>query len=281
MWYNGELAQSRILKQSILYAANSKWGLEYYGGRRVDTNLESPWAILLPDEMLSNSNDSTPSSSFETRWNAINDLLLTEADEWGRHGKHRSVVGEYLEALSKMPTPTKGWDHDKLSGKAGIIDIVITVGRSVPISAAGLREPHRKLHEDFTGKERKVVVAPEEKRPHKIEQKAINQLVRSQRRSGGRDGGRLSVGVEKKSTVPDTEGSYSDTQSASKPRSTRQSLLGRISNEAFVNSIKSRGVSSANGNGNKAASSIPPHEILDIFTSSPSLDSRKDMSTRK
>jgi hypothetical protein len=51
--------------------------------------------------------------------------------------------------------------------RAGIVDVVITLGKSIAIAASGLRGPHRKLHEDYTGLERRLIVAPEELRPKK------------------------------------------------------------------------------------------------------------------
>jgi hypothetical protein len=66
------------------------------------------------------------SSSFKDRWDQVNQLLLKEADLWGRTGKYdmfRAPVGEYLAELSKKPIPESINGKERTACKAGIIDV--------------------------------------------------------------------------------------------------------------------------------------------------------------
>lgn len=170
---------------------------QHYSGRRIDTHLEAPWVILPLSHDAATKHDRIEAPSFEKRWNEINQVLLVEADAWGKHGRDRSVMGEYLEELAKksIPESLKAPKYEEGKG-AGIIDVVITLGKTIAISASGLREPRRKLHEDYTGKGRNLIVVPEELRPkrkEKIVAEFQHELLRERERAAD-DLGSLHIG---------------------------------------------------------------------------------------
>jgi hypothetical protein len=272
VFFNGELAQSRILKIAILYATNGKEGNEYFSGRRVDSHLEIPW-IIVPD---SDESSTKGSSSFETRWNEINSLLLTEANEWGMHGNHRSVMGEYLEELSKRPAPTKaGRLENGRGGRVGVIDVVITLGRSVPISAAGLKGPRRKLHEDFTGKGRRLVTAPEEERPKKKEKNAVASRPKLKDRSAN---DRTSLGLEKKRVLPGISPTKQSHHSVSSISNLKAPLAEKTHAGTFLETIHQKeGATKSETQASPANQPPPPQNCSDLFTSSPLLDSSQTL----
>src|SRR3954468_8857058 len=84
IFFNGELAQSRIVKHSCLHGPTDIDKFQIYSGRRVDTHLEVPWVIAI--DGCEESTEVTSPSSFEARWDQINQLLAVEANEWGKHG---------------------------------------------------------------------------------------------------------------------------------------------------------------------------------------------------
>jgi len=121
IFYNGELTHSRIVVYKDALGSRGKDRRVDFSGRRIHRLLEVPWAILHVEK-----NAPITDSSFEERWNEVNGMLATEADEWGRAGKtklFRSPMGEYLEAMSKLPMPegTRKWNER--GGRAGIIDV--------------------------------------------------------------------------------------------------------------------------------------------------------------
>jgi hypothetical protein len=127
IFYNGEFAYSKVLRSRTASSYTAEEKEKHFCGRRVDTNLEVPW-VVLPATQDDASTAGTPRgcSSFEDRWNMVNQLLLTEADEWGRTGKYdmfRAPVGEYLEELSKKPVPESMKKQGTMGHKAGIIDV--------------------------------------------------------------------------------------------------------------------------------------------------------------
>lgn len=98
---------------------------QYYSGRRIDSFIEVPWVVqpqssIEDDSILTKGGQSL---KLDERWKKINQMLLAEADEWGRYGRFRSPMGEYLEELSKRAAPefTKS---ERIGGaRAGIIDV--------------------------------------------------------------------------------------------------------------------------------------------------------------
>jgi hypothetical protein len=134
IFYNGQLAHSRVLRQNTACSFTAEEKEQPFAGRRIDTNLEVPWVILPMteyDTIVASS--AQVSSSFEERWNNVNELLLQEAGHWGHAGKFemfRAPVGEYLEELSKRPMPESMKGKDTVACKAGIIDV--SNKRSVP-----------------------------------------------------------------------------------------------------------------------------------------------------
>jgi hypothetical protein len=121
IFYNGELTHSRILVHKDALGSHGTDGRVDFSGRRIHRDLEVPWAILQVEK-----NAPITDSSFEERWNEVNQMLSTEAEEWGRAGKtklFRSPMGEYLEAMSKLPMPEGARKWNERGGRAGIIDV--------------------------------------------------------------------------------------------------------------------------------------------------------------
>jgi hypothetical protein len=121
IFYNGELTHSRIVVYKDALGSRGKDRRVDFSGRQIHRLLEVPWAILQVEK-----NAPITDSSFEERWNEVNQMLATEADEWGRAGKtklFRSPMGEYLEAMSKLPMPEGARKWNERGGRAGIIDV--------------------------------------------------------------------------------------------------------------------------------------------------------------
>ena len=129
VYYNGELSQSRILHANT-FGSNvgpvNDEECQYYSGRRIDSFMEIPW-IVRPHSKNGSSllkTGEVKSLGFEERWNKINQMLLAEADEWGRYGRLRSPMGEYLEELSKRGIPESARNL-RNEDSAGIIDVCV------------------------------------------------------------------------------------------------------------------------------------------------------------
>jgi hypothetical protein len=163
--YNGELTYSRIIK-SEKYIKEPVAVEDRYlrnSGRRLDTMLEKPFIVCPLNQNKDGSmrDTSTASISLQDRWDQIGKLLLEEAGKWGKCDEKPSVMAAYLEELSRLTIPES---LSKLDGgashRAGIIDVVLSLGTSVTTSVSGLREPQRKLHQNTCGLEKKLVVVP-------------------------------------------------------------------------------------------------------------------------
>jgi hypothetical protein len=121
IFYNGELTHSRTVAAENSIGSQSKARRVDFSGRRIQYKLEVPWAICQVEK-----NAPITDSSFGERWNEVNQMLATEADKWGRAGKaklFRSPMGEYLEAMSKLPMPEGARKWNERGGRAGIIDV--------------------------------------------------------------------------------------------------------------------------------------------------------------
>ena len=72
------------------------------------------------------------------RWSKLTDMLLLEANEWGRDERgYRCPTGEYLELLSKKAMPSELDSPLVSTGNGfGVIDVVITLGRISHLDAA-------------------------------------------------------------------------------------------------------------------------------------------------
>ncbi|KAJ5054271.1 uncharacterized protein L3040_000550 [Drepanopeziza brunnea f. sp. 'multigermtubi'] len=94
-------------------------------------------------------------SSAESRWDEINQNLLTEAEKWGRDGEFdvfRDPVGEYLVELSKLKFPKNAKLADANSRNIGVMDVVISLGRSQAFTEhQSILEPQRNLTEAHWG----------------------------------------------------------------------------------------------------------------------------------
>jgi hypothetical protein len=123
IFYNGEFVHSKVLRSRTATSYTAEEKTKHFCGRRIDNNHEIPW-VVLPVMQDDASIVSMPPeySSFEDRWNRVNQLLSKEADEWGRTGKYdmfRAPVGEYLEELSKKPIPESMKHQVTMGDKAG------------------------------------------------------------------------------------------------------------------------------------------------------------------
>jgi hypothetical protein len=96
IFFNGELTHSRIVKQASLAPSYDSERYQHYSGRRIGTYLEVPWVIVPSSSSAATQNGKSGCGTLESRWNEINQMLLTEAEEWGHYGRSRSVMGEYL-----------------------------------------------------------------------------------------------------------------------------------------------------------------------------------------
>jgi hypothetical protein len=121
IFYNGELTHSRTVAVEKAIGSHGRTRRVDFSGRRIHYRLEVPWAICQVEK-----NAPITNSSFGERWNEVNQMLATEADKWGRAGKtklFRSPMGEYLEAMSKLPMPEGARKWNERGGRAGIIDV--------------------------------------------------------------------------------------------------------------------------------------------------------------
>lgn len=127
VFFNGQFTSSRVFRSHTAEHFTAEQKDQFFGGRRIDTHLEVPWVILpVTNDDTSPSEKSHESSSFEDRWDKVNQLLLQEAHEWGRAGKYkmfRSPVGEYLAELSKKPVPQNMKNGGTVGRQGGIIDV--------------------------------------------------------------------------------------------------------------------------------------------------------------
>jgi hypothetical protein len=126
IFINGDFVHSRVLRSNTARCFTADQKDQAFGGRRIDTYLEIPWVILPMAQKDTPSDQAHASSSFKDRWDQVNQLLLKEADLWGRTGKYdmfRAPVGEYLAELSKKPIPESINGKERTACKAGIIDV--------------------------------------------------------------------------------------------------------------------------------------------------------------
>lgn len=198
------------------------------------------------------------------------------------YGNHRSVVGEYLKELANKPAPMKaGLLQHGRGATAGIIDVVITLGRSVSINAAGLKEPRRKLHQDFTGKERRFVIAPEEMRP-KLAMRSMSHEATSKHASDRLVPDRLSLVMGKKN---DNHHIDQIAQSAKHRPITRASsvlLADKLQPGTNIETLAhEEGTHGMEHRKRHLGSLPPPLDRTDISSSSPLFHSREALQIKK
>jgi hypothetical protein len=133
VFYNGEFNVSQVIKYSD-WAANERKGYVNFGGRRIETCYELPWIIATkfddPHRSLSLIEKRPTALTPVKRWNKLTEMLLMEANEWGRDERgYRCPTGEYLELLSGKAMPSE-LDSPLISTGCGfgVIDVVITLG---------------------------------------------------------------------------------------------------------------------------------------------------------
>jgi hypothetical protein len=90
--------------------------------------VESPWVVVpySPNSCGQIHSREVESLHFAERWNKINLMLRIESDKWGKYGKYKSPVGEYLEEVSKRPVPDSARGLSRGS-RAGIIDVCTSI----------------------------------------------------------------------------------------------------------------------------------------------------------
>jgi hypothetical protein len=151
VFYNGEFNASQVIKYNT-WAANESKSYMNFGGRRIETCHELPWMITTKSEDVHSSLgliDLSPTNLTPVeRWNKLTEMLLSEANEWGRDERgQRYPTGEYLELLSRKAMPSELNSSLVSTGSAfGVIDIVITLGRVIHLDTAReISSPHRYL----------------------------------------------------------------------------------------------------------------------------------------
>lgn len=140
VFYNGEFSASQVIKYSA-WAANDSKIYVNLGGRRIGTCHELPWMISTKPEnahiSLSPINKHAMALRPVDRWNKLTEMLLLEANEWGRDERgYRLLTGEFLELLSRKTMPSE-LDSPLVSTGCdfGVIDVVITLGRMSHLDA--------------------------------------------------------------------------------------------------------------------------------------------------
>lgn len=150
-FYNGEFNASQIIEYSD-WAADERKTYFNFGGRRIEACHELPWMITTKSEHTNSSISLIGKSPLALtpleRWNKVAEMLLLEANEWGRDERgYRYPTGEYLEFLSRKAMPT---ELDRLPVSTGsgfgVIDVVITLGHMSRVDAAKeIDSPRRNL----------------------------------------------------------------------------------------------------------------------------------------
>ncbi|KAE8452742.1 hypothetical protein EG329_013014 [Mollisiaceae sp. DMI_Dod_QoI] len=168
IFYNGEFVYSRSYRANTMRASTAIEKQPNFSGRRVGRQHEVPFIVVPLAKAPDKSAQIGVITNVETQWNKINELLLAEADEWGRAGKYdmfRSPIGEYLEDLSKLVMP-EDMTKSRESGRSiGIIDVVIALGRTVVVGGGPhLKQPERKLPSNYCGPKQTLFFVPEELR---------------------------------------------------------------------------------------------------------------------
>ena len=135
IYYNGELCTSCYVPERLRSGSSIAELTQRFGGRRVDRLLERPWIVVphgqnsdgSPREHRCGKGDGT---SAHQRWKAVSDILKGEVEKGGRNEwGDPSILGDYLESLSKLEMPKEVEDLQKGSEvKYGIIDVVLTAG---------------------------------------------------------------------------------------------------------------------------------------------------------
>jgi hypothetical protein len=144
-FYNGEFNASKVIEYSA-WAADESKSYSSFSGRRIETCQELPWMITAKSEdCLSSTSLIGKSATALTppeRWNKLTEMLLLEANEWGREERgYRCPTREYLELLSTKTMPVE-LNSPLVSTGSGF-------GRVSQLNAAKeISSPHRNLPEN-------------------------------------------------------------------------------------------------------------------------------------
>ena len=137
VFFNGELCASTYVPERYRSEANNLSELtQRFSGRRIARLQERPWLIVPPGQSADGSlrehkRSKGAYAGANQRWMAISEALRAEAAKGGKN-KHDelSVLGQYLESLSKLEMPTEVESLQKAGGpKFGVIDVVLTTGK--------------------------------------------------------------------------------------------------------------------------------------------------------
>ena len=136
IYFNGGLCASAYVPERMCSESNVADLTQRFAGRRIERLLERPWIIIPPGQ--------TPAGTLREhkrskkggysgalhRWTAINELLREEAEKEGRNRwGDLSVLGDYLDSLSRLKMPKEVEDLQKAGGpKFGVLDVVLTTG---------------------------------------------------------------------------------------------------------------------------------------------------------
>ncbi|MCJ1409030.1 hypothetical protein MMC19_003107 [Ptychographa xylographoides] len=135
IFFNGELCASAYVPERFRGDATVSELTQRFGGRRIERLLECPW-IFVPTKQNPHSSLGDQRQNEEAyadahqRWTAISETLKVEAEKCGscQQGEP-SILGDYLDSLSKLPMPQDVGVLQKPGGlKFGVIDVVLTAG---------------------------------------------------------------------------------------------------------------------------------------------------------
>lgn len=127
IFYNGELTHSRIQYKASQPVSHREHVSIHFAGHRLDTYSEVPWLVApqarTSDGLSRGNKGKDKACGLEDVWNNVNSLISSEADKWGRYGKFRTPMSEYLNSLSKIPVPIPTEGLKDANGRPGIIDV--------------------------------------------------------------------------------------------------------------------------------------------------------------
>ncbi|MCJ1476453.1 hypothetical protein MMC13_005119 [Lambiella insularis] len=135
VYFNGELCASAYVPERYRGEKSIAELTQRFGGRRIERLLERPWVIVpngqnADGSLREHKRSKGGYAGAQQRWNAVSEMLKVEAEKGGRNKwGELSVLGDYLESLSKLEMPKEVDELQRPGGvKYGIIDVVLTTG---------------------------------------------------------------------------------------------------------------------------------------------------------
>ena len=150
--FNGELTASKTVSGRALVSTTERGDLtQEFTGRRVDRALERRWTVVPSGQNADGTlrwTRRTKAAALDAkgRWASISEALAREADQWGTQvSGGRTMTGEYLAELAKLPMPDEVDQIQKAGGqKFGVIDVLVVVGQGHKVHPF-MKEPMRAL----------------------------------------------------------------------------------------------------------------------------------------